>query len=398
MNTFLLTPEIQEYIKSHRKEDVVRLILKGSPFKNVSAKELAEQIEGRQKVEKKLPSWFATPNILYPPVLNLAQSSSEITARYKAGLISGERLIDITGGFGADAYFFSRSFQHVIHCEQDRELSAIAAHNIKQLDPGCPIEVVHADSIKYLKEFSGSIDWIYADPGRRSKTGRKLYRLEESIPNILNYMELLFQKAPSVLLKTSPLLDLTRGKSQLKSVSAIHVVAVKNEVKELLWVLRPKAKNPIPIRTVNFTSHGNQYLNAVWGQEDSKSGSFSPPLRYLYEPNAAILKAGLFNTVASRYPVYKLAPNTHLYTSRELIRFPGRRFEILEVLPFKKTKIKLMELRKANITTRNFPVSVREIRKKYKFREGGKEYLFFTQTSKNEKIIIRCHKIQRSHH
>src|SRR5699024_5775131 len=129
MNTFLLTPEIQEYIKSHRKEDVVRLILKGSPFKNVSAKELAEQIEGRQKVEKKLPSWFATPYILYPPVLNLAQSSSEITARYKAGLISGERLIDITGGFGADAYFFSQSFQHVIHCEQDRELSAIAAHN-----------------------------------------------------------------------------------------------------------------------------------------------------------------------------------------------------------------------------------------------------------------------------
>lgn len=392
MNQALLAPEIQAYIDDHFESDIFKLILKGSPFNNVSAKELAQQIEGRRRIKKKLPTWFDAFGIIYPPPLNLSQSSSEVMARYKSGLISGESLLDITGGFGVDSYYFSRVFKKVIYCEKNKELAELVSHNFKRLEAFGRIKTISGNSLEYLQKIQSGVDWIYADPGRRSETGQKMYRLEDSVPNVLEHLDFLFSRSGGILLKTSPLLDLHLGMEQLRSVAAIHIVAVKNEVKELLWVLRPNWSQPARIYTINFDTYKSQRFDAIWGREKEMTPVYSEPLRFLYEPNSAILKAGVFNTVSAELGIGKLATNTHLYTSSALIDFPGRRFQILGIFPFHKKNIRKMGVAKANITTRNFPLSVWDIRKKYKIAEGGEVYLFFTETVGEGKIILKCRK------
>lgn len=394
INPLIFTNEVQAFIKKHLKDDTTKLILKGSPFKGIASQELAQQIEGKSRVEKKLPTWFNTKNIFYPPKLNLSQSSSETTADYKSSLISGAVLIDITGGFGVDDYYFSKVFKKVIHCELNKELSEIVQHNFSQLPKSGVVESHCGDSITFLNSFSGQVDWIYADPGRRSKSGEKIFRLEDSLPNILDHLDLLLSKAKEgILLKTSPLLDISLGLHQLKYVKAIHVVAVKNEVKELLWIIMPQKTSTPTIRTINFDTQSTQEFDCTIENEKVSNATYSTPLSYLYEPNAAILKAGLFNTVASNFNLYKLAKNTHLYTSEDAVYFPGRRFKIIKIVPFNKKSIKKLGIEKANVTIRNFPMSVKKIRQSYGIKDGGEIYLFFTQLENKEKVILYCNKV-----
>ncbi|RSC93066.1 class I SAM-dependent methyltransferase [Tenacibaculum singaporense] len=392
MNKNILHTEVQSYINDNLKINIEQFIFKGSPFKDVSVQELANQIIAKQKSEKKLPTWFQTKNIYYPPKLSIEQTSSEVTAEYKSKLVNGSSIIDITGGFGVDCYAFSKRFKKVVHCEINKELSEIVSYNYEQINIS-NIKTVAADGLEYLKTTSEKFDCIYIDPSRRSDTKGKVFLLSDCLPNVPENLDFLFEKSNTILIKNSPILDITSTINELKYVNEIHVVAVNNEVKELLFLLKKNIKQSIEIKTCNILKTNIQYFS--FNTEDSFNFEYSLPLKYLYEPNAAILKSGGFNQVASQQKVNKLHQHSHLYTSENLAEdFPGRIFEINNVFAYNKKKIKKQITEtKANITTRNFPKTVAQIRKETKLKDGGNTYLFFTTNLNNELIVINCTKI-----
>lgn len=392
MNKALLHIDIQDFINNNLNTDITSLILKGTPFITVDTKEIIEQIESKKKCQFKLPTWFQTKLIFFPNKLNIEQTSSEITANYKSKLIEGNSLIDITGGFGVDCFYFSKQFKNVVHCELDSQLSEIVNYNFKQLGVS-NIETINSDGIQFLKQKAKLVDWVYADPSRRHDSKGKVFFLNDCLPNIPEDLETIFKYTNNLLIKTSPLLDLTVGINELKFVKCIHIVAVNNEVKELLWVLEKDFLNDISIKTINIIKDETNKFDFILNDEKQYDSEYSLPLEYLYEPNAAILKAGAFNVITKQLEVFKLHKNSHLYTSKLLIDFPGRRFKIEEVLPYNIKNLKRKGFKKANITTRNFPETVQEIRKKSNIKDGGEKYLFFSTDNENNKIIIITSKI-----
>lgn len=392
LNKNLLKPEVRSFIRENLHSDPAELILKGSPFEDVDIREIVVQIQGKQKAKKKLPLWFENDKVLFPPQLNLSQSSSQTTALYKAGLVSGEVLADLTGGFGVDSFYFSKRVNKVIHCEQNEEISELAKHNFSVLSTQNNMEFYQGDGIEFITNLDKPVDFIYADPGRRSDSGSKVFRLEDGQPDILKNLDLLLSKCRQILLKTSPFLDLTQGIEQLKIVKEIHVVSVKNEVKELLWIITQNPSENIPVKTVDFAGEQTLFFEGSLLEEKEAKVRFSPPLSYLYEPNTAILKAGFFKLIGQKFNLFKLSDNAHLYTGEQLISFPGRSFKILNIIPVQKKKFKRQGIEKANITVRNFPLSVEQIRKKYKIKDGGKDYLFFTENSNGKHICIHAEK------
>lgn len=390
MNRGILHKEVQDFIQKNLRSNITQLILKGSPFEDISIQELAQQIVSKQKSEKKLPTWFQTENIYYPPKLNLEQTSSEVTANYKASLISGKSLLDMTGGFGIDSFAFSQKFEKVVHCEMNEDLSKIAKYNFQQLDQS-NIECIHTDALQYLNNEERSFDCIYVDPSRRNDKKGKVFLLEDCEPNIPENLDRLFESTDQILIKTSPILDISSAINELKFVKHIHIVAVDNEVKELLFYLKKDHTVQIEIKSINIDKKGDQHFSFIY--KSQSESSYSEPLKYLYEPNASILKSGGFHEISNQLEVHKLHLHSHLYTSNELIDFPGRKFEIIEVLPYDKKKIKkVFKENKANITTRNFPKSVDQIRKNLKLQDGGQYYLFFTKDYHDKFICIICKK------
>ncbi len=391
MNKELLNTNIQSYIEENINEDPNKLILKGSPFTRIKIQDMVEQIISKNKCKNKLPSWFEAENIYYPNKVNIEQSSSEITAKYKASLVHGETLIDVTGGFGVDSFYFSKKVGKVTHCEINSDLSEIAEHNYKVLNI-TNIKTIPTDGINYLKKQKKCYNWIYADPSRRDKSKEKVFLLEQCHPNIPKNLDKLFENTDNILLKTSPFLDISAAINELQFVKEIHIIAVSNDVKELLFILRKDYENSIEIKTINCKTDTNQIFNSFFNSTSNPSFSF--PKSYLYEPNASILKAGLFNEVSHKLNIDKLHISSHLYTSNKLISFPGRRFKIIQYIPYNKKQLKkIIPEQKANITIRNFPDSVANIRKKTGFKEGGNYYLFFTTNMINKHVIIICSKI-----
>ncbi|MGH1386849.1 THUMP-like domain-containing protein [Kordia sp.] len=394
MNLALLTSEIQQFINDHLKTDPTKLLLKYKAISGIPFTEIIEQIQAKARCEKKLPTWFSTENIYFPNKLNIEQTSSEQTAFYKATLLQGSSLIDLTGGFGVDCYAFAEKFQKVTHCEISQQLSEIVTHNYGVLKVD-NIQTVHNDGISYLQESSQKYDCIYIDPSRRNDAKGKVFLLEDCLPDVVSHQELLYSHADTILIKTSPLLDITNGLRALKHVKEIHVVAVQNEVKELLWLLDTN-NNPeeVAIKTVNLTNTETLSYNFLLSEEKHQHVQYGLPKKYLYEPNAAIMKAGGFSSVAYSFKLEKLHPHSHLYTSNTLIDFPGRRFEIQKIVPFnKKIFKKELNLSKANITTRNFPVSVAAIRKKLTLSDGGVDFLFATTLLSENKVLLHCLKV-----
>lgn len=392
MNAAILHPEVQDFINSHLKTNVTALILKGVPFSEVTVQEVVEQIEAKAKSEKKLPTWFQRPSLYFPNKLNIEQTSSEVTAHYKSELVNGKSLIDLTGGFGVDAYYFANHFQQITHCEWNSELSTIVRHNYEQLDVS-NITCIADDGLSYLQNSQTTFDWIYVDPSRRHDSKGKVFFLNDCVPNVPEHLDMLWSHSKNIMIKTSPLLDLTVGLSELEFVKTIHVVALNNEVKELLWILEHGFTGEIEIKTVNLKSQIVEHFDFFMNQESSAEANFSKPLDFLYEPNAAILKSGGFNILTSVLSVAKLHKHSHLYTSEQLINFPGRAFEILKVTPYNKKEMKRLGIKKANITTRNFSESVQNIRNTFKIKDGGDQYLFFTTNEDHEKIVIIASKV-----
>lgn len=393
MNKAIFHTEVQEFIGVNLRIDTNALVLKSAVFESVSNKELAEQIQSKNKARIKLPTWFKEKNIYYPPKLSIEQTSSEQTAQYKSSLIDGQKLIDLTGGFGVDGFYFSKQFDEIVHCEINESLSEITRHNFRELGVN-NCSFFAQNGIDYLNENEDVYDWIYLDPSRRNEAKGKVFLMADCLPDVPNNLELLFSRSDRVLMKTSPLIDLSQGLSELKNVKEVHVVALKNEVKELLWIMEKDFVGEVNVQTINLNEQGNQRLNFFLSDEGQKECPLFLPQAFVYEPNSAVLKSGGFNQVGIQKNVFKLHKHSHLYTSRELQEFPGRRFQIQRIVPASgkelKNSIKGMQ---ANVTTRNYPQSVELIRKSLKIKEGGEVYLFFTTNCKEDRVCLVCAKV-----
>lgn len=383
--------ETQQFINAHRGDDIRALALQSRKYPDLDMPFVINQIAGWQTARHKIPSWHATEGIIYPPHISLEQCSSELTARHKATLMKGDALADLTGGFGIDCAFLADGFKHVTLIERQKSLCDIAAHNFAVLGLR-HIDVRNADSVDELTRML-PVDCIFIDPARRNEHGGKTVLISDCEPDVEALEELLLQKATRVMIKLSPMLDLSLALRSLKHVAGIHVVSVQNECKELLFILGVRDDEDIRIHCVNFTHDGLQAFDFTPEEEAKAVVSYTAAVgAYLYEPNASILKAGAFRAVAERFGLRKLHPNSHLYTSETRIEtFPGRCFKV-EAVGSLKDKNLFTGLSQAHISVRNFPQSVAELRKRTKLKDGGDIYIFATTLNDGKKVLIRCRK------
>lgn len=349
----------------------------------------ANYLHFRYKIKSKIPVWNEIKTLEPPPALSIEQSSSQLTAEHKTELISGKSCLDLTGGMGIDTYFFAQQFEKVTYVEQNADLCQIAAHNFKEL--GCKnIEVINQNAEAFLHSTENSYDLIYLDPARRDQRGNKVFFIEDCSPDVSAMLPDLFRKTENILVKYAPMLDIKAAVSALKSIYKVIVVAAENDVKEVLYWIRKSEKKPI-IEAINLSNERlATTFQADFFEERETNVEFGSPGKFLYEPNAAILKAGLFKVPAKRFDLRKLAPNTHLYTNEELNNtFPGRQFQINKVEKYSKKKIK-KELTGtyANVSCRNFPLKPEALKKLLNYKDGGENYIFFTQNQFHEKIVI----------
>jgi 16S rRNA G966 N2-methylase RsmD len=386
---------LTEFILQHTDDDIRDLALHKSKYPEVDMNEAIIQISGRQKAKHKLPTLFSNSEIRYPVQLSMEQCSSEQTAKYKASLISGKTIVDLTGGFGIDSLAFAEKFEHLTYVEQNAELCQIMQHNCQVLKR-TNIEIRHSSCLDFLTKMP-NVDATYIDPARRDSGGNKIFRIQDCEPNLLEIADTLLSKSQQVMIKLSPMLDITQAIESLPKVSEIIIVSVENECKELLIILDNHA-NEITYRCTNFLRNGEmdelvfskKSLNEsrAYYINELKNGGF------LYEPNTSLLKSGAYNFVSEHFNVLKIAVNSHLYFSENLIEhFHGRTFQVTQIIPFNKRDTKILVKTKANITTRNFPITVAEIRKRYNIKEGGDTYIFATTLSSGDLVFIMCKKL-----
>ena len=386
----MINEQTWDFIRQHAADDVRKLALQGTKDAAVDLSMALQQIAGRQTALKKLPSWAAVERVLYPPHLNMEQCSSEQTARYKARLAgSGDTYVDLTGGLGVDFYWMSQGFKQRYYVERNAELCELVEHNFRTLGHSC--SVCCCDTATYLPTVPHA-DVVFLDPARRNEHGGRTYDIKDCTPNILELLPLLMEKADKVILKLSPMLDWRKAVDDLQYVREVHIVSVDNECKELLLVLE-QAERPLRLVCVN----NNQIFEV--SSHPSPLTSHPSPLtseQFLYEPNASIMKAGCFDALAQQYPVCQVSANSHLFLSSvEIEDFPGRRFQICAISSTNKQTLKetLAGVSRANITVRNFPMSVEQLRKKLHLKDGGDTYIFATTEADGAHSLYICRKI-----
>lgn len=394
----LSTPHIQEFITKHEQDDPALFVLQQKEFSPELRRAIAEQIAARQKAKKKLPHWYKTNGILYPPILSMEQCSSEATARYKSSLIMGEALIDLTGGTGVDTYYLSQGFKHTIYVEQQNDLCELAGHNFSRLKAN--VEVLNQKAETFLAQCDRA-ETIYLDPARRGAHNEKVFRFQDCSPDVTAILPNLLDKANTVLVKAAPVLDIQQACRDLNDrVKEVHVLSWKGEVRELLFLINNQTNYTPTIHAVSVDDEGNVLtsLSGNYDLERDATVQFDSPQQYLYEPAPEVLKAGFFRLVSSYYNLAKLHANTHLYTSNKLVEnFPGRVFTMEHKLPVQKKALKkVLEQNQANITTRNFPMSVVALRKKLSLKEGGNTYLFATSSKAEGKQLLVCKKVSQT--
>lgn len=393
-----------DFIREHADDDVRQLALRGSKMSEVDLSYALEQIAGRQKAHTKLPSWASIDGIVYPPHLSMEQCSSESTARYKASIAGkGALIVDLTAGFGVDMAFIAQGFQKAVHVERQPQLCAISSENYNVLGLN-HIEVVCGDGVEYLHTMNHA-DLLFIDPARRDEHGGRTYGIADCTPNVLEMLDEMLEKADRVMIKLSPMLDWRKAVADLGKVNDVHIISVDNECKELLLAVNSEergknsASPSLRVVCVNLLSDGNKECFEFDGYHASPSSSafhFSPfDSRFLYEPNASIMKAGCFGLLEQRFGVMQLDKNSHLFVSdKEVIGFPGREFLIEKRTSMNKRELKaaLADIDKANITVRNFPMSVAELRKRLKLKEGGEVYIFATTIANEGHQLLVCRK------
>lgn len=392
--------QTQEFINKHLNDDVHSLMLQAGRYPDVDMPFAVRQITGRQKMKNKVPLFYESEELLYPARLSLEQSSSQLTAQYKAGLCRGRSFADLTGGLGIDSFFISRHFETASYVERQKELCDVARHNFNVLQAR-NITVFNMQAEDFLHTME-HVDCIFIDPARRSEGGRKLVLLSDCEPDVGVLAPTLLEKSDLVLIKLSPMLDLSAAIKQLPCIRQIHVLAVDNECKETLLVLQKQenAGNELQIRAVNLDSKGvKPQVFAFHPSEETSAqpGYTEQPGRYLYEPNATLMKSGAFKLISQHFGLYKLHVNTHLYTSDCLVNdFPGRIFEITAHWGHSKKdwKSHIEALNgHANMAVRNYPLSASDLKKKLKLTDGGDRYLFACTLHNGEKTILECRRL-----
>ena len=396
----LLSDPAQQFISENLNKDPVQLMLAGKGVPGISLKHLVQQIKSRKIAREKLPEWFNTTGLVYGPSKSLEQSSSEITARYKSQLVSGEELLDLTGGLGVDNYYLSKNFGKVFYVEPDPWLCTIADNNFKALGaPGTQVINQSAEEyIKHLHRLHRNIDCVFIDPDRRPSEMRH-HIMDQFQPNVIDLLPQLWPHTRMILLKLSTMQDIKSTVHALGNVEQVHVVSVDNECKELLFLLRNGYQGVIDYTGVNFTSSGQQQVSfseAAFNQ----TAEYGDPNGYLYQPNSSLMKLGAYGYLGDKYGIEKLHPNTHLYSSKKLIAdFPGRIFQIQWTIPYKAKKVgSLVTSGKANVAARNFPLDVKTIRKQCRLEDGGDDYLFFTTGRSGQLMVINGKRLSLPSH
>ena len=396
----------RQFVRAHRTDDVRALMLAQKRWPEVDVRQACVQIAAWQKARTKLPSWAAKDDIVFPEQLSMEQCSSELTARYKAEVwarLSGRRsadVCDLTGGLGVDASMLAQGCRRLTFVEHSEVLCDLARWNLPRMGVG-RLDVVCGEAETVLPTLAQQ-DLIFLDPARRDSHGTRTVALADCSPDLEQLFPLLLDRATWVMAKLSPMLDISDTLRRLGHVAELHVVGVDGECKEVLVAgSRTAATAPsMPVYCVNLLTGRSSRQTFVFTREEEQQsvcGYATAVGRYLYEPNASVLKAGALRCVAERLQVQKLHPNSHLYTSDALVPdFPGRTFEVvgLSDLNKKHTAHLLSGIRKANLTVRNFPLSVAQLRQRLKLSEGGSEYLFATTLADEKHVLIRCWKMK----
>lgn len=387
----ILNDITRQFIRENLNADVPTLALKKAPV-GTDVSLALRQIEARQLLRKKVPSWSEKEELLFPAHLSIEQCSSEAAAKYKAGLLEGQSFADFTGGLGIDTYYISQHFQQADYVERQAELCDLARHNFAVLN--ADVKVWNETAEDYLRRCETK-DCIFIDPARRDEHGRKTVSIADCTPDVAVLQDLLLEKAGKVMVKLSPMLDVSKALEELRHVREVHVVAVANECKELDVVLERGYQGEPQFVCVNLLTEQPE-LRFTMEEERHCSGRLAENvLDYLYEPNPALMKAGCYKLLTTRYDVFKLHKNSNLYTSEQYISdFPGRVFKVEGWAPYNK-KVKqtlLSDVDKASIAVRNFPLSVAELRKTMRLVDGDETYLFATTLKGEKKVVIRTKK------
>ena len=396
----------EDYILLHRHDDVRALALRKAEA-GVDIKWCLQQIEGWQKACDKLPRLAKQDGLWYPPALSMEQCSSEHTAEYKKSVVShllpdaSERLrfADLTGGYGIDFSYMASLFAESCYVERNAELCRVAEHNFNVLSL-TGAKVVCADSTEYLHSATVSYSLLYLDPARRDGVGRKTVAIGDCIPDIGAILDDLLRASRYVVIKLSPMLDISAALVVLKCVREIHVVSVKGECKELLFVLDAQYEGMPVYHAVNLASADEPFICSYEQKTDAVLSVAGQSIAlaqgmYLFEPNASILKAGVQDVLCQHYGVAKLHPMSNLFISREPVEsFPGRAFKVVDYCGFGKKELRAMlgETKRANLAIRNFPSTVADLRKKLRLAEGGDVYLFATTLADGSHVLVRCAK------
>ena len=386
-----------EFFKKHRTDDPKSVALKFSGKSDLPIRAITEQIHCYQKAKKKLPT-LSKHALIYDSVA-IEQCSSDATASYKSSLLKGNLLVDLTGGLGIDVVYFSQNFERIIHCERNEMLSSIAEYNFKQLGIK-RIQTHVGDSIELLGDAEdGSIDWIYLDPARRD-VNKRFASLEECAPNVVEIQELLLKKSKNICVKISPGADFTSVKRSIKCIKEFIVVSVNNECKEILLILERDYSDQIEVKSVMINSR-NGKIEVIQKKEKSyyQKSQSSQIYQYFYEPDLAIIKARLSAKLAHTLGIAFINMNVDYMTSKKFVEnFPGRHFEVLEVVPYGrktlKTFFQINNITKANVARRDFPDSPEFIKKIFKLKDGGEDYLFFTTNYDGKFICIHCKRVR----
>lgn len=382
----------QNFILEHQTAPIASIALLLSKRPELDKDYILRQINGLQKSKDKLPEWYATEGLQFPVGLSMEQCSSEETAKFKAQLVAADKIVDLTGGFGVDSYYLSQKAEKLTYIEQNIELFDLVMQNFACLSAN-NIEGIATSAEAFLNSSTTHFDLAYIDPARRD-AGKKVFLLEDCSPDIVGLQSQILKIASKILVKTSPLLDIKLALQSLKNVSKVYVIALKNECKELLFLMDSVFTGIPEISAVNLQKDGIQVFNFNYNQEIAAQASYAAPSNYLYEPNAAILKAGAFQSIALHFGLTKVAPNSHLYSSDSLVEdFPGRCFHIQRQVPFDIKAFQKLKINKANLTTRNFKLSVAELRKKLKLKDGGELYIFATTLKDGKAMLILCEKV-----
>ncbi|MEA5005941.1 MAG: class I SAM-dependent methyltransferase [Rikenellaceae bacterium] len=391
-----------EFVNEHAKDNVYDLLLKSEHFPGIDVRTAATSIVARKKLIQKVPDWNTVKALVFPNTINAEQASSYLTAKYKQRFCDGNVTIDITGGYGVDSYYLSKVSSELYYIEADPEVFEATKHNFNTLDVdnvkfyNCTVD---KGTLSGLKLPYASL--LYIDPARRSHTAKRVYAIDDCNPDLLAIKEELLSISTNILVKASPMLDITESLRLIPEIAEVHILSINNECKELLFLIKREASvrssiRNIPVFTVNFTKHRVEEFNFILDREKDLNPEYlhGEPLEYLYEPNSSIIKSGAFSTIAICYTLYKLARHTHLYSSKiKVPNFPGRSFQIIDSIEYKKKFISKLKsiYPKANITTRNFPLTTEGLKRALGISDGGDIFIFGCTTG-DKKMLIICKK------